>query len=87
MKAIEIMIKDFDKIFDEDWYGPNVEMSDEDIERSAEPEIEESDAALESLRRQLISKSLMKLDRENLISILGLQRPDRKPPQLEPQEE
>ena len=85
MKAIEIMIKDFHKIFDEDWYGPNVEMSDEDIERGAEPEIDESDVALESLRRKLISKSLMKLDRNNLISILGLQRPDRKPPQLEAQ--
>ncbi|KAH0790721.1 RhoGAP domain containing protein [Histomonas meleagridis] len=86
MKAIEVMIKDFDKIFDAEWYGPNVEMTDEDIERSSEPEIDESDAALESVRRQLISKSLMKLDRENLVSILGLQRPDRKPPQIEMEE-
>lgn len=83
MKAIELMIQDYDKIFDKEWYSDEVEMTDSDIERMAEPEIDEFDILNESKRRIMRNKSLLELDREQLIQILKLQRPDRTPPQLD----
>lgn len=82
MKAIEIMITDYDKIFDKEWYADEVEMTDQDIEKMAEPEIDEFDVLNESKRRTMRNKSMIELDREPLIQILRLQRPDRTPPQL-----
>ena len=77
------MIQDYDKIFDKEWYSDEVEMTDSDIERMAEPEIDEFDILNESKRRIMRNKSLLELDREQLIQILKLQRPDRTPPQLD----
>ena len=83
MKAIEIMIQNHEKIFKPEWSDPSkVYMTQDDIEKMAEPEVVENDAILESVRRQSIRNSAFHLDRSNLADLMQIKRPDRPAPKL-----
>lgn len=82
LKAVEIMIRDFDTIFREMWCNSSVIMTDMDIEIMAEPDVDIEDAKIESLKREIRAKSRVAIVTDDLCEVLGLVRPTREAPPL-----
>lgn len=82
MKALEFMINHIDSVVEESWYGPDVLMTDADIEKMTEPDVDLEDAINESERRKNRKESAVPFHREDLGTVLLIRRPTREAPIL-----
>ena len=80
MKALEFMINHVNQIFEPQWSSPDVLMSDADVEKMTEPDIDIEDAINESERRKLRKLSYVPFNRDDLASVLLIRRPTREAP-------